>query len=53
MWYRSFCSTHEEKSLTSAPVDVEIALGEDGLDLFLAEDFLKIPGDDVVFFGRG
>lgn len=45
-------STNEEemKSLTSAPVDVEIALSEDGLDLFLAEDLLKIPRDDVVFF---
>ena len=39
--------------LTSAPVDVEVTLSEDSLDLGLAQDLLQVPGDDVVFFVRG
>jgi len=34
--------------LTSAPVDVEVALRKDGLDLGLAKNLLQVPGDDVV-----
>jgi hypothetical protein len=43
----------KKRFLTSAPVDVEIALSENGLDLLFSEDLLKIPRDDVVLFGGG